>query len=53
MKTTGFARYDAKLMAAMQQWRYSPYMVDDVPVPVCTMITYRYTQTGRPIKVVR
>jgi len=53
MKTTGFARYDARLIAAMKQWRYSPYLVDDQPVPVCTAVTFIYSQSGKPVKVVR
>lgn len=46
LKTTGVARYDARLIAGMQQWRYSPYMVNEQPVPVCTAITFIYKQDG-------
>ncbi|MBA3499227.1 MAG: hypothetical protein M4D80_28920 [Myxococcota bacterium] len=53
MRSTGLARYDARITAGMLQWKYSPYMVDDQPVPVCTYITFIYSQQGRPVKVVR
>jgi hypothetical protein len=45
MRSTGFPAYDHKLLTAMAQWRYSPYMVDDQPVPVCTAITFLYSQS--------
>jgi len=48
MRSTTFAEYDAKILAAMRQWVYSPYQIDDVPVPVCTTVTFIYTQNAGP-----
>jgi hypothetical protein len=44
MRSTGFAAYDRLIMAGMSAWRYAPYMIDDQPVPVCTTVTYVYSQ---------
>lgn len=42
--STGFPAYDRDLLAKMALWIYSPYKVDGAPVPVCTSITFIYTQ---------
>ena len=34
MRSRGFAAYDRRLIARMRTWVYSPYLVDDQPVPV-------------------
>jgi hypothetical protein len=47
MKSTGFPAYDQKLLTGIGLWRYSPYMVDDQPVPVCTAVTFVYSQGHR------
>lgn len=44
MRSTGFANYDRTLMSGMRTWVYSPYVVGGEPVPVCTAITFNYTQ---------
>jgi TonB family protein len=44
LRSTGLASYDRDILRAMQQWRYSPYMIDGKPVPVCTSVTFIYTQ---------
>lgn len=44
LKSSGFPDYDAKITSQMQQWRYRPYQVDGKPVPVCTAVTFIYTQ---------
>jgi hypothetical protein len=44
LKSTGLAGYDAKIISVVQQWKYRPYMVNDEPVPVCTAVTFIYTQ---------
>lgn len=44
LRSTGFASYDRDILAAMQRWRYSPYMIDGKGVPVCTSIAFVYTQ---------
>jgi hypothetical protein len=42
--STGYANYDRELMAGMQQWIYSPFSIDGQPAPVCTAVTFIYTQ---------
>jgi hypothetical protein len=44
MKSTGLPAYDRDLLAGMARWRYSPYTIDGKPVPVCTAITFIYSQ---------
>jgi hypothetical protein len=44
LRSTGLASYDRDILRAMEQWRYSPYMVDGKAVPVCTSITFIYHQ---------
>lgn len=44
LRSTGFATYDRKLLAAMLQWVYSPYLVGGEAVPVCTAVTFSYSQ---------
>jgi hypothetical protein len=46
MRSTGFASYDARILATIRTWRYSPYMINDEPVPVCTAVTFIYTQSS-------
>jgi protein TonB len=45
LKTTGFPSYDQKILTKMRsEWRYKPYMVNGKAVPVCTAVTFIYTQ---------
>jgi len=44
MKSTGFADYDEKIMSELRQWRYRPYLVDGKPAPVCTAVSFIYSQ---------
>jgi hypothetical protein len=44
LRSTGFADYDRELLAGMQQWRYEPYVLDGVPMEVCTGVTFIYNQ---------
>jgi len=45
LKSTGFAAYDNKIMGKMRnEWRYKPYMVNGKAVPVCTAVTFIYSQ---------
>ncbi len=44
IQSTGFASYDRRLLAAMNDWVYSPYTVNGTAVPVCTQIIFIYTQ---------
>jgi protein TonB len=45
LKSTGFPAYDSKILNKMRsEWRYKPYMVNGKAVPVCTAVTFIYTQ---------
>ncbi len=44
MKSTGFAAYDAKILAGMREWRYRPFTVDGKPQPACTAVSFIYKQ---------
>jgi len=45
LKSTGFAAYDSKIQGKMRgEWRYKPYNVNGKPVPVCTAVTFIYSQ---------
>lgn len=43
LKTTGYPAYDAKLEREMRMWRFRPYLVNRVAVPVCTAETFIYS----------
>lgn len=42
--STGFAAYDRRILSGIQSWVYSPYKIDDQPVPVCTAVMFIYSQ---------
>lgn len=44
IKPTGFPAYDTKINSKMREWRYKPYMVNGKAVPVCTAVTFIYSQ---------
>jgi len=45
LKSTGFGAYDTKIQGKMRsEWRYKPYNVNGKPVPVCTAVTFIYSQ---------
>ena len=44
LRSTGIASYDQRLIDGMSAWRYSPFELDGKPTPVCTGITFIYTQ---------
>jgi protein TonB len=45
LKSTGFPAYDTKIQSKMRnEWRYKPYMVNGKAVPVCTAVTFIYSQ---------
>jgi TonB family protein len=44
LKSSGFPAYDAKIQREMRTWRYRPYVVDGKASPVCTAVTYIYSQ---------
>jgi protein TonB len=46
LKSTGFPAYDQTIMSRMRaEWRYRPFMVNGKAVPVCTAVTFIYSQT--------
>jgi len=44
IRASCFPRYDADVVDAMRDWRYTPYSIGGTPVPVCTSITICYSQ---------
>jgi outer membrane biosynthesis protein TonB len=42
MKSTGVENYDQKIVQAMHDWRYRPFLHDGKPTPVCTAATFVY-----------
>ncbi len=48
LKSSGFPDYDTKLATKMRAWRYKPYAYEGRAVPVCTAITFIYTQQPPP-----
>ena len=49
LKSTYFADYDQKIVTEMRaNWRYRPYQVNGNAVPVCTAVTFIYSQQAAP-----
>ena len=44
LKSSGFPDYDSKIQAEMRNWKYRPFMVNGTAAPVCTAVTFIYTQ---------
>jgi hypothetical protein len=44
LKSTGLSAYDRKLEREMYGWKYRPFTVDGEPAPVCTAVTFVYSQ---------
>lgn len=45
LKSTGFPAYDSKITSTIRgEWRYRPFMVNGKPTPVCTAVTFIYSQ---------
>jgi protein TonB len=45
LKSTGFAAYDSKIQSTIRSdWRYRPFMMNGKPTPVCTAVTFIYSQ---------
>ncbi len=42
LRSTGYADYDAALLAAVRDWRYQPYRVNGAPVPACSIVRFVY-----------
>ena len=46
LKSTGFPAYDQTIMGRIgAEWRYRPFMLDGRAVPVCTAVTFIFSQT--------
>lgn len=45
LKSSGHDAYDREFLREMRAWRYQPYRIDSVPVPVCTPINFVYAMT--------
>lgn len=41
-EATGYPDYDRKLVAAVREWRYRPFLLDGVPVSVCSTVEFIY-----------
>ncbi|HEU4731233.1 MAG TPA: hypothetical protein VFT22_25240 [Kofleriaceae bacterium] len=45
LKSTGFPAYDQRITSTIRgEWRYRPFMVNGKAAPVCTAVTFIYTQ---------
>jgi len=45
LKSTGFGSYDSRILSTIKgSWRYKPYNVNGKAVPVCTAVTFIYSQ---------
>lgn len=44
LKATAFEAYDVKIMRTMRTWKYRPYLVNGQAKPVCTAVTFIYSQ---------
>lgn len=44
LRSTSVPRYDAKILREISHWGFEPYIDDNKPVPVCTAVTFIYSQ---------
>lgn len=45
LKSSGFPAYDQTIMTRIrEEWRYRPFMINGTPAPVCTAVTFIYSQ---------
>lgn len=44
LRSTGLASYDQRILAAMSRYVYAPVLDRGRPIPVCTIITFIYSQ---------
>jgi protein TonB len=44
IKASGYSAYDNTIKAKMKQWKYRPFKVNGKAVPVCSAVTFIYTQ---------
>ena len=43
---SGFPSYDLELLETIRTWRYRPFMIDGKASPVCTRLTFTYSQNN-------
>jgi hypothetical protein len=44
LKSTAYAGYDDQIKRVMHTWRYRPYLIGGSAAPVCSVITFTYSQ---------
>jgi len=44
LRSTSVPPYDSKILRELSHWEFKPYIDDGKPVPVCTAVTFIYTQ---------
>ena len=44
LKSTGAPAYDRKIERAIHRWKYSPFTIDGEPQPICSTVTFVYSQ---------
>ncbi|MFT3693536.1 MAG: hypothetical protein QM831_10385 [Kofleriaceae bacterium] len=44
LRSTRLPGYDARIVREIMSWTYKPVLVNGAPVPVCTAVTFIYTQ---------
>jgi TonB family protein len=44
VRSSGYPGYDEKIVAEMKSWEYQPVEVDGKAVPVCSVVTFIYSQ---------
>lgn len=46
LKTTGVFGYDRRIERTIYSWRYRPFQIDGQAAPVCTAVTFIYSQVS-------
>lgn len=44
LEPTGAPSYDQEIVAGLQRWVYEPYLDEGTAIPVCSAITFIYSQ---------
>jgi hypothetical protein len=45
LRSTGVPPYDAEILREISHWEYAPYVDEGKVIPVCTAVTFVYTQS--------
>jgi outer membrane biosynthesis protein TonB len=46
VKSTGFPNYDDRIQSTIRsQWRFKPFVISGKSTPVCTVVSFLYTQS--------